>query len=77
MNMEDTSLTVFFVPMCIVVFLINIFLFQRAFYHFIGKIFFCASLPIQKYFSDDSFRNFLPTERVFTEQVVRISLQNV
>ena len=64
-----------FVPVCVVVvFLTSIFLFQRAFYYFIGKIFFCRSLPIQKYLSDGNFCNCLPTERMFTEQVVRISL---
>ena len=39
-----------------------------------NKIFFRRNLPIQKYLSDGKFRNCLPTERVFTEQVVRISL---
>ena len=67
-----------FVPVCVVVvFLTSIFLFQRAFYYFIGKIFFCRSLPIQKYLSDKNFCNCLPTERVFTEQVDHISLQSV
>ena len=63
-----------FVPVCFVVFLTSIFLSSSAFYCFIGKIFFRRSLPIQKYLSDGNFRNCLPTERVFTEQVVRISL---
>ena len=63
-----------FVSVCVVVFLTSIFLFQNAFYYFIGKIFFNRSLPIQKYLSDGNFRNCLSTKRVFTEQVVRISL---
>ena len=66
--MEDTRLVVFkFLFLFLSVFL-------KAFYYFIGKIFFRRSLPIQKYFSDGNFRYCLPTERVFTEQVVRISL---
>ena len=51
--------------MSVVVLLTSIFL-------FISKIFFRRSLPIQKYYSDGNFRNCLPTERVFTEQVVNL-----
>ena len=75
--MEGYSIQVlFFVSLfvCVFVFHSSTFLFQRAFYYFIGKIFFLRSLPIQKYLSDGNFRNCMPTERVFTEQVVRISL---
>ena len=63
-----------FVSVCIVVFLTGIFPFQRAFFYFIGTIFFRRSLPIQKYLSDGNFLNCLFTKGVFTEQVVRISL---
>ena len=66
--MEDTRLVVFkFLFLFLSVFL-------KAFYYFIGKIFFRRSLPIQKYFSDGNFCNCLSTKNVFTEQVVRISL---
>ena len=65
---EISSIQVLVFVSVFVVFLASIFLLQRAFYYFIG------SLPIQKYLSDENFRNCLPTERVFNEQVVRISL---
>ena len=68
--MEDTRLVVFkFLFLFLSVFL-------KAFYYFIGKIFFRRSLPIQEYLSDGNFRYCIPTERVFTEQVVCISLQS-
>ena len=58
---------IIFVSVCVVVFLLSIFLFQNGFYYFIGKMFFNRSLPIQKYLSDGNFRNCLSTKRVFTE----------
>ena len=64
-----------FVPVSVVVFLSSVFLFYRAFYDLIGQIFFRRNLPIQKYLSDGNFCNCLPTERVFTKQIVRISLR--
>ena len=66
-----------FVPVCVVVFLTSIFLFKRAFIILPVRYFFRRSLPIQKYLSDDNFLNYLPTERVFTEQVVHIFLQSI
>ena len=66
-----------FASVCIVGFLTSIFLFYNTFYYFIVKIIFNRSLPIQKYLSDGNFRNCLSTKRVFTEQVVRISVSSV
>ena len=63
-----------FVSFCFVIFLTSIFLFYRAFYYSIGKIFLRRSLPIQKYLSDEDFGNILFTKKVFTEKLVRISL---
>ena len=50
------------------------FLTSVGFLIFIHKVFFRGSLPIQKYLSAGNFCNCLPTERVFTEQAVRVSL---
>ena len=66
-----------FASVCIVGFLTSIFLFYSTCYYFIVKIIFNRSLPIQKYLSDGNFRNCLSTKRVFTEQVVRISVSSV
>ena len=83
--MEDTRVIVFkflFLFLCVLLLFLPV-VFQRAFYNFIGKICFHRSLLIQKYLSDGNFSNCLkfptklPTKRVFVEQVVRISLQNV
>ena len=63
-----------FVSVCIVVFLTSIFFFYNAFHYFIGKMFLNGNLPIQKYLSGGNFPHCLSTKRVFTEQVVCISL---
>ena len=52
--------------LCVLLFFLLVFFFFRTLFN--------RSLPIQKYLSDGNFRNCLSTKRVFTEQVVRISL---
>ena len=68
--MEDTRLVVFKLSF---LFLYVFLLFFFRGLSIISSIFFRRSLPIQKYLSDGHFCNCQPTERVFTEQVVRIS----
>ena len=63
-----------FVSVCVIDFSYWCFLTSVGFLIFIHKAFFRGSLPIQKYLSAGNFCNCLPTERVFTEQAVRISL---
>ena len=72
--MEDTRLVVFklsFLFLYVFLFFLLVFFFRGL--SIISSIFFRRSLPIQKYLSDGHFCNCQPTERVFTEQVVRIS----
>ena len=72
--MEGTRLVVFkflFLFLCVLLFFLLVFSFFR---ELSNIYFFRGSLPIQKYLSDGNFRNCLHTKRVFTEQVVRISL---
>ena len=65
----------YFVSVCVAVFLTSIFLFQNAFYYFIGKIFFNRSSPIEEYLSHGNFRNCLSTKREFEQ--VAVSLYEV
>ena len=76
--MEDTRLVVFkflFLFLCVLLFFLLVFSFFRGLSNISSvKAIFRKSLLIQKYLSDGNFRNCLPAERVFTEQVFRTSL---
>ena len=72
--MEDTRLVVFKLSLLFLyVFLLFLLVFFFRGRSIISSIFFQRRLPIQQYLSDGHFCHCLPTERVFTEQVVRIS----
>ena len=78
--MEDTMLVVskfFLLFLYVLLFFLLVFSFFRVLSNislarYFFKIYFY--LVIQKHLSDENFCNCLPTEGVFTEQVVRISL---
>ena len=63
-----------FLFLCVLLLFLLVFSFFKGLSFISSVRYFRRSLYIQKYLSDGNFRNCLPTERVFTEQVARISL---
>ena len=77
--MKDTTKLVvfefFFLFLCLWLFFLLVFSFFRGISIIsLVKYFLVEAYPLKRYLSDGNIRNCLPTERVFTEQVVCISL---
>ena len=77
--MADTRLVVFkflFLFLYVLLFLLIVFSFLRTL-SIIGKIFLIEAYPFKNICQIENFRNCLSTKRVFTEQVVCVSLCEV
>ena len=78
MEKDTTKLVVFeffFLFLCLWLFFLLVFSFFRGISIISSvKYFLVEAYPLKRYLSDGNIHNCLPTERVFTEQVVCISL---